>query len=1153
MVVYLVTGLVLLVYLVLVWFVGAWMHPPGAGIWILRGGLAFIGLIAAGSFLWFYRKTKVEESGGESATGKASDDLDVLVHEAVRRLKTSALGRGSDLRNLPLVFLLGDSGATKTTTIVHSALDPELLAGQVYQDNNIVPTRVANIWYTRQAIFVDPAGTLLAESGRWKRLVKLVQPGRFSNAMGKGQQAPRAAIVCYDCENFMRPGASETTLSAARKLAVRLQEVSHLLGISFPVYVLFTKLDRISFFPDFARGLSKEEASEVLGATLPVRLVATGVYAEEETRRLAKAFDELFYSLAERRLDLLGRENEGDKLPGIYEFPRELRKLRTLLVQFLVDLARPSQLSINPFLRGFYFSGVRPVIVGDVAAAVAVDEPQTEESGSDAGATRIFSGAGLGAGKVAAPVPLPARVVGSRKVPQWVFLSQFFNDVIVKDRVALAASGFSSRVSLLRRVALTSVVLVGLVCAVGFLVSFFRNHALENDVSTAINQLRTVQVAPNHVPSLSDLQKLDRLRQQVVTLSGYQNSGIPLNLRWGLYVGDQIYPDARNAYFQHFQKLLFADAQGRLLTGLRGVPVKPGSNDTYDNSYNELKAYLVTTSNNDKSTKEFLSPVLTNHWTAGREKDIGSDSIALAKMQFDFYSKELATINPFSSNNDPVAIARARKYISLFGSADRLYATLVEQASLKNPAADFYQRFQEATGVIVGARRVRGAFTRPGFAFMKDAILNPSAYASGEEWVLGKATALDLDQATLQQKLTERYQQDFINEWHAVLHDSSVAAYKDLNDAESKLGKLASSTSPLLELLWFISNNTDVGAANVTAPFLPVQAIEPPGPPDKMPDKYVLPNNEDYVLALSKLQSDVGALAQNKADPSLAQQALASATAAKNAVTKIVVGAPVDQKFHDENLVEALLREPINNVVALLAGQEVGKLNAAAGSLCAQFAQLGSKYPFNPDSAQDLPVDQLNSILAPKTGALWTFYDNSLAKYLSKQGSRYVEVPDPKVRLLPAFVYFFNRAATFSDALYPGGSVAPKFAYNLKAMPSNVDTILKIGSDTLSGVGQQKTFTWTGAPEDVQVTTKGGDILGLFSGPWSVFKFVADAHSQLSGPVTTLEWIMQSNGRTIVLPSGKPKSYSYELQVVGLNPFRTSDLSGLRCQVPIAH
>lgn len=281
--VYLATGVILLAYLVLVWFLGVWLRLHGSDIWILRGGLAFVGIVAAGSFLWFYRKSK-EDAAPETESGlvAGSDDINLLVREAGRRLKSSTLGRGARLRNLPLVFVLGESGATKTTTVIHSALDPELLAGHVYQDTNVLPTRLLNIWYTRQAIFVDPAGNLLTEPERWKRLLKLVQPGRVSTAMGKGLHAPRAAIICYDIESFLKPGASETTLSAARKLAVRLQEISQLLGISFPVYVLFTKLDRVSFFPEFVRGLTKEQASEILGATLPVRSLTSGVYAEEE-------------------------------------------------------------------------------------------------------------------------------------------------------------------------------------------------------------------------------------------------------------------------------------------------------------------------------------------------------------------------------------------------------------------------------------------------------------------------------------------------------------------------------------------------------------------------------------------------------------------------------------------------------------------------------------------------------------------------------------------------------------------------------------------------------------------------------------------------------------------------------------------------------
>jgi type VI secretion system protein ImpL len=1146
--VYWVTGGILLAYLVLVWFLGTWLPLHGSDRWILRGGLAFIGLAGAATFLWFHRKSKTAQgsAGREPADASGAADIDLLVHEALRRLQSSTLGRGATLRKLPLVFLMGDSGSTKTTTILHSALDPELLAGHVYQDNNILATRVLNIWYTRQAIFVDVAGNVLAQPVRWKRLVKLVQPGRLSSAVGRGQQAPRAAIVCFDCGNFLQPGASDSALAAARKLAVRLHEISQLLSISFPVYVLFTKLDRVSFFAEFARGLSEEEASQVLGATLPVRSSAVGVYAEEETRRLTKAFDEIFYSLAEKRLDLMGRENEPDKLPGIYEFPRELRKLRTLLVQFLVDLARPSQLSVNPFLRGFYFSGVRPVIVGDLVPATP--QAQAAEPSLDGGATRVFSVGGPQAAQAAAQT----RAAGSRKVPQWVFLTQLFNAVIVKDRVALAASGFSTRVNLLRRVALVLLALAGVVCAVGFLVSFVGNHSLESEFRAALHEVQTVQPpAANQLASVTDLQKLDGLRQELATLSEYEKDGAPWQLRWGLYVGGRIYPDAKRIYFDRFHQLLFGATQARLLNDLGAVPPKPGPNDSYEKTYNELKAYLITTSNHEKSTKEFLTPVLLDRWTAGTKVD--QERMALAKQQFDFYSTELAASNPFSSANDQVSIQRARSCLSQFPVVDRFYSGLVSQASGKYPDMSFNEKFPDSVGIISSTHQVRGAFTRSGFGFMQDAIRTPSNYMSAEDWVLGKASASEFEQSTLQKKLMDRYHQDFVKEWRTVLQDSKIAQYKDFPDADEKLDKLTNPSSPLLlELLWFISSNTNVDAPDVSAPFMPVQVVEPPGSADKLPEFYEVPANKPYIDALAQLRSTIQPLLATPNDQTLMNQA-ASAAGTAEGIAKQVLGGRIDQSFHTESQVYRLLDEPIANVRLLLNRGPVDVLNAGGKALCDQFAQISGKYPFKPASPDDVTIDQLNSILAPKTGTLWVFYDTTkLKQYLP--GPPYQPTGGGTVKLNPNFVTFFSRAAALSRAIYGPDSPTPKFSYTLTEMPSNVEgLVLKIGKEALSGPTQSKTFTWTGAPEDIQVTTKSNDILGSYSGPWSIFKFVSEANSPVSGSTTNLEWILQANGRPIMLPNGKRKSYSYQLQVNGLNPFRLQEWKDTRCVPEVAH
>src|SRR4029077_7322153 len=87
-----------------------------------------------------------------------------------------------------------------------------------------------------------------------------------------------------------RPGPADALSAAARYLQERLGEISQILGISFPVYVLFTRADRLPFFCAFVGNLQLEEAGQVVGVTLPLRNPG-GVYAEAETQRLNNAFN----------------------------------------------------------------------------------------------------------------------------------------------------------------------------------------------------------------------------------------------------------------------------------------------------------------------------------------------------------------------------------------------------------------------------------------------------------------------------------------------------------------------------------------------------------------------------------------------------------------------------------------------------------------------------------------------------------------------------------------------------------------------------------------------------------------------------------------------------------------------------------------------
>jgi len=1138
---YWVTGLILLIYLVLVWVLGRLLPLHGTDVWVLRGVLALLGLIGAGVAFWYqYKIRKAKEaSGEEESQGTGTNDLDALVREAIRRLKQSTLGRGADLSNLPIVFVLGDGGATKTTVLTQSTLDPELLAGQVYRDNEVLPTAAANLWYTRQAIFVDPAGSMMSQRDRWRRLVKLLQPARFSAAFGKKTQAPRAAIVCFDCETFMQPGASEAAVTAARRLSARLQEVSQLLGISFPVYVLLTKLDRISFFTEFVRGMSKDEAAEVLGATLPMRSLSTGVYADQETQRLGKAFDEIFYSLAERRIILLPRENDGDKLPGIYEFPRELRKLRTLLVQFLVDLLRPSQLGTNPFLRGFYFTGVRPIVVDDVVAApVMASEPA--DASMNSGATQIFRGVG----QQASPPPA-MRGGGPRRMPQWVFLAGLFNDILVKDRVALAASGSSSKVNVLRRVALACAFFLALIFLTGFTISFFRNRAMQSRVQDEIADLRTLQTpADQRQPaSIGDLQKLDRLRADVVDLSDWEENGAPWSMRWGLYSGHEVYRDAKPVYFDRFRRLLFGDTQKRIVDALLALPDAPPAvapNDAYEKTYSELKAYLITTSFHDKSTKEFLTPVLMSHWVADR--DIDKDRKDLATAQFDFYSTELAKENPFSSGNSPSMIVHTQSYLNGFAGIDRYYVQLLAKASQRD--VSFNEEYPDSAGVIVSTHKVKGAFTRAGYQFVQDALKNPSLYMGGEEWVLGKSVAQGLDPAVVRQKLTDRYNQDFVNEWNTVLKTSSVPFYVSAADADRKLTRITDTKSPLMELFYFVSHNVDLASADVKAPFAPVQAVEPPGDPNKPPDVLITPKTQDYMKALGGLDAVVHPLVQSPTDSALLGQASAAQTVASTAVTTVSTSIPVDnsQPMGNEKQVRRLLEEPITALDPVIKGAPLKAAGQAAQDLC---SRMRGMYPFDPTSMKEMSIDQIYDILA---GPTWQKLTQTSAPLILKVGSGWAANPTGTSKPSQEFLRFMSKMQGLSDVIFPTGSQPPHFSYTLKQMPSNLEGVdLTIGSEKLSGAGAQKTFVWTGAPESIDVS-KNADTLDSASGPWAVFHFIARAH-HLSG--NNLEWVIENNGQPVKLSNGKIKSYDYQLQVNGpANPF--FDMPGLKCVIQVA-
>jgi type VI secretion system protein ImpL len=1154
---YLAAGIALLVYLAMAWVMGGMLHLTRGNFYVLFAILAVLGIAGTAFVLWFRSRKQASSSNaaGGSAPTDGDDELNGLIRDAESRL-----AKGTKLGGMPVVFVLGETGSTKTTTILNSGLEPELLAGQTHQDNNVVPTRSANVWFARQMVFVEAGGGLLAEPARWLRLLARLRPGRLRSVVGSGGQAPRAALVCIDAETFTRPGAAEAVTAAARGLQLRLSEISQQYGISFPVYVLFTKMNRVAFFEDFFRNLSNDEATQVLGATLPLQAQAgSGIYAEDQTRRLSASFDAIFYSLADQRIGLLPRENDPQKVPGAYEFPREFRKLRSTLVQFLVDVCRPSQLRSSPFLRGFYFSGVRPVIMQDTAVAEA-QRPATQRSPFEAAgsATGIFR-----AGIPTAPPPMPSAPLGgggARKVPQWVFLSHLFNDVILRDSVAFGASGSSTKTSLPRRVLLAAAAALLLIFCIGFTVSFFSNRALEGEAVEAARGIPASEASGMNLPTPDALQKLENLRQILAQLTVYETDGAPWHLRWLLYSGSDMLPKVRRVYYERFHQLLFAQTQGEMLATLQRLALPPAATDEYGPSYDTLKAYLLTTSEWKRSTN-WLSPVLINRWSTGRAVD---PLLPLAKKQFDFYSEDLPHGNPFSEQNDAAAIDRARQHLSKFSGVEQIYQFMLADASRRAKKINFNEQFPGSAEVVVNNRDVPGAFTKAGWTAMQDNIRKSDKFFGGERWVLGDYAAAKPDTGKLEEDLRNRFLADYIARWREFLRNSSVVRYGSLKDAAKKLDKLSNSQTPLLALFWVATQNTSVDSPKVTEAFDAVQKVVPP--PATVP-QYVLPPNSEYMSSLASLQSAINQIADltGPPDPNRAMPVRSSADAARNVVKKMGYTFRIDPEAHVDTIVLKLLEAPIESVDALTKGMGAGEVNAKAKLFCAAYADLGNKFPFNPTATAEATLQGVNAIFKPREGKLWVFYEESLRTFLVKQGNDYVANPSAGLPLNPSFVSFFNNAARFSDTVYPGGAAEPSLRYSLQAQPSD-----QIKEMTLTIDGQSTHFTgkesggqhvWPASGNaNVRLSAKlaGGSDLDVQNrdGLWSVFHFFADADRwSPAGGGYNLEWVVRQGreGRPVTV-GGKELTYRFTLNTGGLAPvFQKEFLNSLHCVATAAH
>jgi len=1154
-----------------------------------------------------------------------SMELGGLVAEANRRLAATLpvnrQGEAPSVANLPLYIVVGAEGSGKTSAILNSGIDPRLLAGEAARDGSVIPTRLCNFWYAEGAVFADFCGRVLTqEPENWERALRVFsQPVRISRwkrilfgAPAQHLNLKGVMLVC-DASQFVKGGDPQRMTAFARTLGDRLQAAGSTLRREFPVYVVFSKCDAVQCFSEFFAHLSEPESRRVLGATLSfqkVRNDTADIYADREGKRLTERFNRLYMSLAEKRLVFLAREDESAKKSTAYEFPRELKKIRGDVVQFLIDVFRPNPLQSGPRLRGFYLSGQRwiarnmsPVSDGTMAGFTIMPRR--------ADATVLF-----GSKPAQSQAARPAAVSGM--IAKWIFLTELFHDIILKDRAGFVAPRINTRDQRYRNLSFAAVGAFCLFLCLLWANSWRHNRELLNTLQETVQGVHRYRSDTSAAEALTDL---DALRSPLAMLLDYDRHSPPLSYRWGLYSGSDATRALSSLYFDRLRTLVLDPSTSSLTSLFLGLDASaPVASDVYA----LLKTYRMITSGECKPDREFLGNTLLPIWThAGAA--LSSDESVLASRQLQFYVSELLLRNPYQPplSEDTAAVRTAQDYLARFNGPDKLLGALVQQINADRPADMLSTYAPSYVGVLSGPVTVEAAYTRDGWTAMMDDIQNHKLNSAGEACVVGKQTGPDSNSMFAndnERRVKDLYVQNYIQRWRSFVADHHVEQFRSAADGAQKLSILADNNrSPLLGLIYMTSHNTDLAPASgvlspqitqkleagtntikqgltslfgnpkttaaqniataITAPapgandvmqaFAPSRALVDP----VNREKWINSANGPYMQALQDLGNSLSGLpARNDPkDPvnqqafGKANQALLAATTAYHTLDALIPNSPSGVDLD----LKALLKEPITFAGRVISSIPIPppppdmmipirkNVNQSAKTLCDSLEALRTKYPFSPTATQEATLQDVASVFAPQTGTLAQFaQSHDVQSVYQHQGANWTQNPTVQSEFSQPFLATLNSLSVFQSALYPDPAGNPHFDYTVTLDGTGHLTFnLNVDGHALS-FGHKKAITsarlvWpptTNQPTSLDV--RAGQPLQLQeSGLWGLFRVLQLADKQEGGLfVFSQTGLGHGNQNPLRDSHGNPVQVQIHIDSAAANAFNKGYFGKLRCE-----
>jgi type VI secretion system protein ImpL len=206
--------------------------------------------------------------------------------------------------------------------------------------------------FAEDAVLIDAPGRFTgddSERGEWLGFLRLLKRSRPVPALN-------GVLVMVAADELITLAAEER-VRRAKAIRQRLHDVDGVLGLNLPVYVVFTRLDRLAGFAGFFAALPAADREQVLGATRPAP--EPGRAGLEPAAWLSDALRRLCDRLEAKQLDRLASERDAGRRVQIFAFPRQFALLVERAKETIGEIAASSRLERPLRLRGVYFASAR--------------------------------------------------------------------------------------------------------------------------------------------------------------------------------------------------------------------------------------------------------------------------------------------------------------------------------------------------------------------------------------------------------------------------------------------------------------------------------------------------------------------------------------------------------------------------------------------------------------------------------------------------------------------------------------------------------------------------------------------------------------------------------------------------------------------------